>query len=644
MANGGAQGEGKDPMPSDDKGKSEERTLSHETWAALLETLAAQGMEVDESSAETIATLRQGDAEDPRLSTLSDLPPLPLSRSGDAASPEGDLIVGDDIGKGGMGVVHAARQKSLDREVAIKRLRDQDADVLQVGALLREARVMGRLEHPNIVPVHALGTGWGSPIVVMKKVEGRPWTESLKEGPTDLVHHLGILIKVCNALEFAHDQDIIHRDIKPDNVMLGAYGEVYLVDWGLALVQGQGGVDGIEGTPVYMAPEMARGNAADIDARTDVFLLGATLHELLTGKPRHLGDSLRQVLQNALSSLPMEYADELAPELGTICNRACAHDPEKRFESVAAFREAIEEYLERRDALALTRAAMKRLSSLQGSIDDEAHDTEIQTLFNETRLALENVLFARPDLEEAQQGLRRGLTLMARYELRRGKLEVAEHLIEKMSNPPRDLLDAARDAKARKEADRELLERMTREEDSGIGLRQRRRLAISMISLLVLVLGGLYWVNPTTKPTASPLGLFMVGLGVWGVVIALVVIWRKSLFSNAYNRRWTRALIGMVGAFVLHRGVEVVMDTPVIRVAQMDLVVMGGALIAAAGLSPWLFLVGGMSFAMAVVAVLQPDLTRLFVNLVVLSAPIMLWWLWGERRAMEMRRLQKDDA
>ncbi|MCA9573515.1 MAG: serine/threonine protein kinase, partial [Myxococcales bacterium] len=195
--------------------------------------------------------------------------------------------------------------------------------------LLREARVTGALEHPNIVPVHALLTSEeGAPLMVMKRVEGVAWGDRLRAtdgGLEDLEQNLRILLQVCHAVHFAHTRGVLHRDLKPHNVMLGEFGEVYVVDWGTAValrddvpIEGlpkARNVSGVVGTLQYMAPEMVGGSGAELDERSDVYLLGAMLHEVLTGDPPHLGDKVEQLLVRAWQSRPYTYEPQVPAEL-----------------------------------------------------------------------------------------------------------------------------------------------------------------------------------------------------------------------------------------------------------------------------------------------------------------------------------------
>jgi len=191
----------------------------------------------------------------------------------------GKIDVHHTIGEGGMGVVHLATQATLGRHVAVKTLRKGAGDEEAALRILREAWVTGALEHPNVVPVHDVGVdASGAPVIVMKRIEGRVWSHLMRDGAeitrrfgaTDpLEWNLRTLVSVCNAVHFAHSRGILHRDLKPDNVMIGEFGEVYVLDWGIAvsLKDDPSGrlpcasqATDIAGTPHYMAPEMLLGD------------------------------------------------------------------------------------------------------------------------------------------------------------------------------------------------------------------------------------------------------------------------------------------------------------------------------------------------------------------------------------------------
>jgi WD40 repeat protein len=267
--------------------------------------------------------------------------------------------VGERLGAGGVGEVCVATDRVLRREVAVKRLLKPSADA--VARFVGEAQVTAQLDHPNIVPVYDLGVDdEGRRFLAMKRVGGRSVRAWIDSGePWPLAARLEVFCKVCDAMAFAHARGVLHRDIKPDNVMVGDFGEVLLMDWGLARpIHGgdaplpvdrfEGGAaqtrEGqIAGSPAYMAPEQARGDLDALDARTDVYGLGALLYELITGVPPYRGDAaavLAAVREGRFN--PPSTATVVPAELDAIVCKAMAHRPADRYPSVSALREDVD--------------------------------------------------------------------------------------------------------------------------------------------------------------------------------------------------------------------------------------------------------------------------------------------------------------
>ncbi|MCA9133746.1 MAG: serine/threonine protein kinase, partial [Planctomycetales bacterium] len=227
----------------------------------------------------------------------------------DQTRGSGDYVLNDVIGEGSMGRVWSARQTSLDRNVAVKVPRPELASAGSVGEgqFISEVVVTGKLEHPNIVPIYELGRDTnGLPFYSMKHVQGRPWNELIADKSER--ENIEILMKVCDAIAFAHDRDFLHRDIKPHNVMVGEFGEVSVMDWGIAVSLSRDPTrawaavaSGPAGTPAYMAPEMAAFNPSELVVVSDVYLLGAVLYEIVTGTPPHprTGDTNEALLAAA---------------------------------------------------------------------------------------------------------------------------------------------------------------------------------------------------------------------------------------------------------------------------------------------------------------------------------------------------------
>ncbi len=287
------------------------------------------------------------------------------------------LSLHDVIGSGGSAVVRMARQRSLAREVAVKQPREEKLRWV----LLREARITGRLQHPNILPVYDIvRSDEGDPLILMKRVGGETWTRVMPD--LSLEDNLRILLQVCNAVAFAHSQGVIHRDLKPDNVMIGEFGEVVLLDWGLAVrtehldepwIPLASDQSGIAGTPAFMAPEMmgsvpaarARGipvrdlpSPGVVGPRTDVFLLGALLHLILEGEPPNQGRDVYEVL---CAVWDCEPTTPKGPEgLVAIAQRAMRRPVDERYPDAESFRDAVDRWLDRLAAVGTAELALSR--------------------------------------------------------------------------------------------------------------------------------------------------------------------------------------------------------------------------------------------------------------------------------------------
>jgi len=367
---------------------------------------------------------------------------LHASRS---SGPSGfEITVSEPIGAGGMAEVDAATQESLNREIALKRPRsDRNTDDV-AASLIGEARMLASLDHPNIPPVHQLGfTDDGQPVIVMKRVRGNAWRTLIQdpahsfwddEPQFRLKVHLGILQQVCNAVEYAHEKGVIHRDLKTDNVMVGDFGEVYLLDWGVAIsldANGERAADQFSGTLCFAAPEMLS-SKTPLTRRTDVYLLGCILHEILTLKLRHKGGKIREVINKALASEPYSYSKEVHPALATIANKATHRDPDQRYGSAREFRKAIEEHLTHYQALDLLNSTREKMEDLEKLYTDKESDRD-GFKFHETaylcRFGFQRAAKMAPKLEGIESGLLRVLELQTRFELDMGRIETAEKII-----------------------------------------------------------------------------------------------------------------------------------------------------------------------------------------------------------------------
>jgi serine/threonine-protein kinase len=293
--------------------------------------------------------------------------------------PAARLDIENRIGGGGMGSVDIAVDRALDRRIAVKTLHQAlRYDDLTVRMFLREARLTALLDHPHIVHVYDIGEREGDELYFsMKLVEGRTLGDlisTLPKGPLDtgtLYELLDIVTKVCDALAFAHSRGVLHCDLKPSNVMVGEFGEVYLMDWGIARIMAADSSrrsdfpppstpdptrspsitdNSIIGTPAYMSPEQARGDRASLDARSDVFLLGGLLYEILTRRPPYSTKDNSEVLSLATSCTfpaPRKVAGDGAvpAELERIVLRAMARDPAHRYPEVKKLKDDLVQFM-----------------------------------------------------------------------------------------------------------------------------------------------------------------------------------------------------------------------------------------------------------------------------------------------------------
>ncbi|MFO0595196.1 MAG: serine/threonine-protein kinase [Myxococcaceae bacterium] len=431
---------------------------------------------------------------------VPDLDGLELPTIDASADEKAEFELSGELGRGGMGRVVSARQRALQRSVALKFLKDDRGDPT---GLLREAIVTGRLEHPNLVPVHVLArTPQGQPFFSMKRVEGTPWSEVLR-GPRalTLVQHLEVLRKVCDAVAFAHSRDVIHRDLKPSNVLLGAFGEVYVVDWGLAAALRPDTVlplateSGPGGTPAYLAPEAAH-EATRLGPWTDVFLLGATLYEVLAGRPPWGGASVHETMVLATECVEPPLDRAVPAELAQICRRAMKKDPAERFATVREFQQALVDWLEHREALEVHERSMRTLGHLEAMLraqseESSLHGLNAQALFNECRFGFEQVRRTFPAFVPAREGLLRATTAMVRSELERGEARAARMLLSQLEDAPAGL---AAEVEAAERAEAEQSKRLTRleqrERETSTESARDPKAAYSRVVAVVTVLGS----------------------------------------------------------------------------------------------------------------------------------------------------------
>lgn len=345
-----------------------------------------------------------------------------------------------ELGKGNMGIVYEAKQSSLNRELAIKSLNPKEGSAqYEQEMFVSEAVVTANLVHPNIVPIHDLGrTEDGKLFYSMKKVTGVSWDKTIRE--KSLEDNLDIFMKVCDAVAYAHSRGVVNRDLKPENVVIGAYGEVVVLDWGLAvtnerfpkqesiLLDYRGGA----GTPVYMAPELVSDDISSVGEHSDIYLLGAILFEVLEGFPPHLLRAFWELenpqeqfasIVTAVMTNQIETQVTNPGELMDIAFKAMATNPADRFHSVEEMQEYVRQYRITGHAEEFYRAA--------------ASDGKKQSYDNyQASVALfSEALRKWPNNERATLGDKLARKGFAELALVKGDFDLGLHLIEGKEEP-----------------------------------------------------------------------------------------------------------------------------------------------------------------------------------------------------------------
>ena len=255
----------------------------------------------------------------------------------------GDYEIERELGRGGMGVVFQARQISLNRPVALKMiLAGQLADETDVKRFYTEAEAAANLDHPGIVPIFEVGQHEGQHYFSMGFIEGRSLAQRLTEGPLPPREAADLMARVADAIDFAHQRRVIHRDLKPGNILLDPNGNPRVSDFGLAKrLQSDSGLTGsgqIMGTPSYMPPEQARGDRGEVGPAADVYALGATLYALVTGRPPFQAATAMDIVLQVLSDepVPPRRLNASVPlDLETICLKCLQKEPARRYASAA---------------------------------------------------------------------------------------------------------------------------------------------------------------------------------------------------------------------------------------------------------------------------------------------------------------------
>ncbi|MDF1661635.1 MAG: serine/threonine-protein kinase [Planctomycetota bacterium] len=478
-------------------------------------------------------------------------------------SADASYEIQETLGMGGMGKVELAVQRSLGREVAVKTARNENSKAAAL-ALFKEARISGLLDHPNIIPIHDLGIDpRGAPVIVMKRVLGDSWRDLARNeahprwkewARKPFLRNLEILRDVCNAVHFAHSRGVLHRDIKTDNVMIGAFGEVYLVDWGLALPLKDRDPENkrLVGTPAYLAPEMLDGESR-VSERSDIYLLGATLHELLTKQAPHQGSPYK-ALNAAFHSKPQDYDESVPKELVKLCHWSMKLDPDKRPQSALEFRQALENYLDHYGSIELSEGALDKLRQFEDALTNDCDEKALLLIFAECRFAFEQALRIWPENQQAREGLQKCLELMIERELPRRNKGLVATLVAALPEPRAELeakLQYLEQRLSDEQSNQERLRDLERDHDLRVSGRFRSRFVMVAAVLAGASVFVLRIFQDQFELSFTTDVLLMIPLGI-GLCLAFY-LGRNALFRTTVNRRIAYSAVIGFGMVLLNR-------------------------------------------------------------------------------------------
>lgn len=474
------------------------------------------------------------------------------------------------LGQGGMGRVFLAYQKSMGREVAVKSTMP-DVGAAGRAALLLEGRVTGSLEHPGIVPIHAVGLdSQQAPVLVMKRIEGVSWktlladnnhpawqtVDGAEEG--HLYANLRILMHVCNTLHFAHSRGVLHRDMKPENVMIGSFGEVYVVDWGVATRLGNeqpGASHGVVGTPAYLAPEMVSNHLGPVGVHTDVFLLGATLYELLMGEPPNRGNTLAEVLLGAYQCEEKRFRSEVPRELADLCQSALSKEKEKRPASALHFRRALADYLTHEASNTLVKSAEELLEKWRSEIQRNPTDqSESRKLAVECRFALQMALREWPENADAKARLQECLSLQFERAIESKDIATAHEILADIINKDgkSQRLEKLEQDIAQERAQTEQLAQFAKDMDFRVSSKERAKFIFGVAGIASLI-GSMVVIRVLQGDGIDPWHLVWLNLGLFIGMIGAVYFLRKKVLTNEIGRRFGWLMLCVGGSVLFHR-------------------------------------------------------------------------------------------
>lgn len=587
------------------------------------------------------------------------------------------LRLREPLAEGGMGLIALGEQGALRREVAVKTLKPELRDPDLIDRLLTEARITGVVEHPNIVPIYALqADDEGVPLMVMKRIHGVSWRAMLRDDhhpgfPADaedrLAWHLRVLMDVCDAVHYAHSRGILHLDLKPDNVMIGGFRDVYLVDWGVAVSTREhhrgwlpmaDEVAEVVGTPSYMAPEMVDRQSSVLSERTDVYLLGSVLHEILTGRPPHQADNVRDILYAAYESRPPRFDNDVPAELAAIATRALDPRAERRFESAEAFRSAVVAFLEHRSSAALAEDAALILARLRVTVArerlrqetfentrssvDATLQREVMREFVECRFGFSRALQEWPENARARAGLVEALLLMAEHQLSRHDTTAASATLREVENatPEEQELVRALELKIMTRLERQArLEQIGYDQDPKYGRRDRALFVLVVSFVLgVLPIGGFIGMRMGWYQYATWHSFAFTG-GLTAMLLFGAIAFRRRMMPNRAGRRFVAAMVVLCMLTLVNRVVALALGHTEFRDVAFDLFLFGTGAAMIGTLTDRRFLALAVAFTVCgLLTAMFPSYGLLLIGIAAWLGPGWTSWSWLKSAAVD------DDA
>jgi eukaryotic-like serine/threonine-protein kinase len=432
-----------------------------------------------------------------------------------------DFLIHGLLGEGGMGQVFIGKQTCLKRDVAFKISKNESQDPRLLAQICHEAQITAQLDHPNIMPIYLLARADdGRPIQIMKRIEGISWHDlmyqpkhslwqDLNQSESQHDFHLEILVKVSQAMSYAHERGIIHRDLKPENVMIGKFGEVYILDWGVALdlatvhgevtdfwAQQQSGLEvALVGTPAYMPPEMALRDIAYQGAWSDVYLLGAILYQVLTGKRLHTAENIDLLLEQIVQGHMPVIPEEIIKEMRDLLQVSLAFSNESRLPNASAFHLLLTEAIRTSKSRKVEKKAWQAYHELFQELQKNTpQNYRLEILFDEAKHFFWTSLELWPMNLEARQGLDKCLTMWVRYLLKIQEVGSAERVIGEIKTPNEDLLAEIAFMKSERE-DEEIERRALKswKADENLGSSKKIRVLWAYLGFTLFGLGSLFF-------------------------------------------------------------------------------------------------------------------------------------------------------